>query len=194
MVLPCLPLLIICTISATALQVVWQVVFILLIFTVSVKLWLPAPDRAVPTLAAFVSLLSAKNNCCAFRKIGLHLNTCHKSYFIWQPTALLVFCHPMSSIGGFGWCWDVCLKTQIRWSVCQLLPAPNVLPGLWVEISHFEFAGIHNLNVVQSGDNGVILFWNEKQGVLAALLGQKRFPILYIAKFSKPIYHSSLLT
>lgn len=131
MVLPCLPLLIICAISATALQVVRQVVFMLLIFSVSVKKLLSSPFRAVPTSAAIVSLLSPENNCYAFWKmvynlvcvtspLALFLMAVSYSFSVLSSSAI----YWMSVID---WCWGVCLKIQSRCSVSQLLSAPHVL-------------------------------------------------------------------
>ncbi len=41
------------------------------------------------------------------------------------------------------------MKIPSRWTVGQLLSVPNVLLRLLVEISHYEFAGIYSLNVIQ---------------------------------------------
>lgn len=80
---------------------------------------------------------------------------------------------------------------------------PEDTDGLWVNYYQLQmcwpgYGGRHHILNVQSsdqrGDGGNILFWNEKQGVLSALLGQEKFPDFYIAQFSKPIYQSSLLT
>lgn len=71
------------------------------------------------------------NNCCAFRKIAL------KSYFLWQPPASF----SLLSSGVVYWRFLLMLVylpegTIHNRSVGQLFSAPNVLPRLWVEISH----------------------------------------------------------
>lgn len=114
---PCLSLLALCTMSAKAAYSVLGCCYTPHSHCQSKT---GAIFPRVELCTAFVSLLSPKNNCSALLGEN-NLHQVPESHFVWQPTAPLVFCLPVSVIGGFGCGWDVCLKIQRSCFICGLL-------------------------------------------------------------------------